>query len=90
LWGPALAELGPARGSTFKAVTTFGVILLYRLRIYVGRYAELAAVALRLLSCTLKKLDKAGFGVVGVVPYYHSDRLKLLRTAPSYFIVALR
>lgn len=45
-------------------------------------------------SCTLKnvvrELDKAGFRVVGVVPYYHSDRLKLLRIAPSYFIVALK
>jgi len=42
------------------------------------------------LKNVARELDKAGFRVVGVVPYYHSDRLKLLRIAPSYFIVALK
>jgi len=45
-------------------------------------------------SCTLrnvvKELNRTGFRVVGIIPHYHSDRLKLLKIAPSYFIVALK
>jgi len=45
-------------------------------------------------SCTLRnilsELSKAGFRVIGVTPHYHSNNLKILSIAPSYFIVALK
>jgi len=45
-------------------------------------------------SCTLRnvlsELNRAGFRVIGVIPWYHSNHLKIFSIAPSYFIVALK
>jgi len=45
-------------------------------------------------SCTLRnvvsELNRAGFWIAGAIPYYHSNHLKILSIAPSYFIVALK